>query len=365
MEISDCVTGFKRYEKEALCEGEGGFKPTLFYDVTADPEWEKFDLALLTLSDRNDTSEKSEIIGFEMELRSHLYHLAAFQHSLKLIDLGHLKNGNTANDTLAALRIVLEHLWSKNILLIVFSSSDFYYDQIFKQLKSFHSQMNFVSLSSTIDYVSKVSKAKDLYVDYRFIGYQSQRVAPLILEEMQRRNLQMIRLGKARENLPGLEPEFRDAHWVSISTSSIRHSDFTAQKLPHPNGFLGEEICKLAHFSGASENLRLFSCFGYLESRDINYASLALSAELIWYFLYGYTQRIKEDKALMKVFNVDVHEGKQRLRFYKSDVSNRWWMEVPVINQKSRLIACSYLDYQSACNDQIPERWLKAYHRYN
>jgi len=365
MEISDCVTGFSRYEKEVFYKEEGGFKPTLFYDVTAVPEWEKFDLAFLTLSDRDNTSEEHEIPDLEMELRNHLYHLAAFQQSLKVIDLGHLKNGNTEKDTLAALRIVLEHLWSTNILLIVFSPSDFYYDQIFRQLKLYHNQMNFVSLSSTIDYISKVSKAKDLYVDYRFIGYQSQRVAPLILEEMQSRNLQMIRLGKARENLPDLEPEFRDAHWVSISTSSIRHSDFTAQELPHPNGFLGEEICKLAHFSGASEKLRLFSCFGYLENRDINYASLALSAELIWYFLYGYTQRIKEDKALMKVFNVDIHEGKQRLKFYKSEVSHRWWMEVPVINQQPRLIACSYIDYQSACNNQIPERWLNAYHRYN
>lgn len=365
MEISDCVTGFSRHEKEAFEKEDGFFKPTTFYDVNTEPVWEDFDLAFLTVTDSKNVAVESEISTHEIELRNQLYHLAPFQKSFKMIDLGHLKNGNTEKDVLAALCIVLEHLWSNNIVLMVFSTGDFYYNQVFRQLKSYHNQMNFVSVSSKINYVSEVSKAKDLYVDYRFIGYQSQRVAPSTLEEMQRRNLQMIRLGKARENLPDLEPELRDAHWVSISFSSIRHSDFTAQESPVPNGFLGEEICKLAHFSGNSEKIRLFSCFGYMEDRDVNYASLALSAELIWYFIYGYTQRIIEDKTLMKTFNVDVLEGKQRLKFYKSEVSHRWWMEVPVINQQPRIVACSYVDYQFACNNQIPGRWLNAYHRFN
>ncbi len=365
MEISDCVTGFVKQEKETLEKGEGFFKPTIFYDVNIEPEWEEVDLAFLTITEPNNGAENLEISAHEMELRNQLYHLAPFQKSFTLIDLGHLKNGNTERDALAALRIVLEHMWSNNIVLLIFSTNDFYYEQVFRQLKSYHNQMNFVSVSSGITYISEGSKAKDLYVDYRFVGYQSQRVAPSTLEEMQRRNLQMIRLGKARENLPDLEPELRDAHWASISSNSIRHADFTAQESVVPNGFLGEEICKLAHFSGNSDKIRLFSCFGYQESRDKNHASLALSAELLWYFLYGYTQRIIEDKALMKAFNVDVMEGKQRLKFYKSEVSHRWWMEVPVINQQPRIIACSYLDYQAACNNQIPGRWLNAYHRFN
>ncbi len=54
------------------------------------------------------------------------------------------------------------------------------------------------------------------------------------------------------------------------------------------------------------------------------------------------------------------------MNFWKSKKSDRWWMEVPVSrskrNQKKfHIIPCSYHDYQLACSEEVPERWMKTY----
>jgi hypothetical protein len=54
------------------------------------------------------------------------------------------------------------------------------------------------------------------------------------------------------------------------------------------------------------------------------------------------------------------------LTFYKSLVTDRWWMEVPDLkNGIPIMIACSVEEYQQACNHDIPELWWKAFQRIN
>jgi hypothetical protein len=47
--------------------------------------------------------------------------------------------------------------------------------------------------------------------------------------------------------------------------------------------------------------------------------------------------------------------------FYKSNKSGRWWMEINIKdNNKTKrrtLIPCTYNDYLSANNQEVPERW--------
>jgi hypothetical protein len=43
-------------------------------------------------------------------------------------------------------------------------------------------------------------------------------------------------------------------------------------------------------------------------------------------------------------------------------------MEVPYPNERSKhkgmfMVPCNYSDYQAAQNDEIPDRWLKTYHK--
>ena len=68
-------------------------------------------------------------------------------------------------------------------------------------------------------------------------------------------------------------------------------------------------------------------------------------------------------------FSVLMNDGEQELVFYKSPVSGRWWMEVPVQARPDGrsamevLVPCSQEDYTRACADEIPERWWGAYRK--
>ena len=56
----------------------------------------------------------------------------------------------------------------------------------------------------------------------------------------------------------------------------------------------------------------------------------------------------------------------EELIFYKSNRSERWWMEInynSIYNKtvKKTLLPCTNEDYIAACNAEIPERWWKAH----
>ena len=62
-------------------------------------------------------------------------------------------------------------------------------------------------------------------------------------------------------------------------------------------------------------------------------------------------------------------EGGNDLIFYKSDKSDRWWMDVPypthekIKNERHLLGPCSYKDYQVACNNELPDIWIRTFQK--
>lgn len=59
-------------------------------------------------------------------------------------------------------------------------------------------------------------------------------------------------------------------------------------------------------------------------------------------------------------YRVALKRADQEIVFYKSQKSERWWMEVPYPNSKVRyhrhhLVPCSYHDYEIALRDEMPE----------
>jgi len=62
--------------------------------------------------------------------------------------------------------------------------------------------------------------------------------------------------------------------------------------------------------------------------------------------------------------------NEQILSFYKSNLTERWWMEISSpenvdnILTSNTLLPCTYFDYENACNQNIPERWFNAKMKY-
>ena len=78
---------------------------------------------------------------------------------------------------------------------------------------------------------------------------------------------------------------------------------------------------------------------------------------------------VKDAKFLKEFTKFTVPLENEHLIFYRSEISGRWWVEIP--NSKSfnnklnkhSLLPCSHQDYLDACNQLIPERWYKAYRK--
>ena len=160
------------------------------------------------------------------------------------------------------------------------------------------------------------------------------------------------------------EPVFRDADLVSFDLNSVKSSDSGNMISFEPNGFNGKEICSLSRYAGISDKVSAFGIFNH----NSTVAEAVLISQVIWYFIEGYHYRSKEypfgnrDNYLKYIVPLESEE----LVFYKSDKTDRWWIEIPHIlktNNKLKintLLPCSYDEYLHACNQELPERWWKA-----
>jgi hypothetical protein len=93
-----------------------------------------------------------------------------------------------------------------------------------------------------------------------------------------------------------------------------------------------------------------------------------LIAQIVWYFIEGIHYRSNEYPFGSKKDYVKyiVPFEEEEIIFYKSNVTERWWIEIPFfLNsnnklKKNTLLPCTNDDYLAACNQEFPQRWWKA-----
>lgn len=205
-----------------------------------------------------------------------------------------------------------------------------------------------------------------------FIGGQAHYLSPSTLQVLQKRHFDYVRLGKVRSDLPELEPIIRDGDLLSFNLSAIKGMDALGQARPSPNGFSSDEACQIARYAGMSDKLKSFGIYGFEPRMDFMEQTAQLVAQMIWYFIDGFYNRKGDFPATMEglaEYIVDFKDHDYQITFWRSDRSNRWWMQVPVKThhqlQRHRLVPCSYNDYLEACQGKLPERLLQALERFN
>ena len=175
-----------------------------------------------------------------------------------------------------------------------------------------------------------------------------------------------FRLGEVSSDISKVEPVMRDANLVSIDLGSISAGALGTIFSSSPNGFDGKEICALARYAGISDKV---SSFGIYEiSSRFNFTSCnMLVAQTLWYFIEGVNYRKNENtiSAKKEFIKYQVPVDEEVLVFYKSQVSGRWWIEIPFVSgannklKRHTLLPCTNDDYLDACNQVLPERWYK------
>lgn len=345
-----------------------------------------FDLAIIGVNESRRSLNNQGCSLAPDHIRNFLYRLAPLKEKIKMIDLGNIKKGEQVSDTYFALKQTLgELLQSGTMPLVLGGSQDLTYS-MYLAFEETRRIINMVEIDSRIDhrqdsempdassYLSHIILRKPNFLfNYANLGYQSYFVDSSLLRLFDDLYFDAYRLGKVRENLSEAEPVLRNADLLSVDMGAIRQSDAPGTGNASPNGFYGEEICQLMRYAGISSKLSALGFFELNPGHDHNGQTAHLAAQMIWYFLEGYINRTEDfpkenSKGFMK-YIVDAQGNGDDMVFYKSKQTDRWWMQLPVSKNKAKeyarhiMVPCSYSDYQQACNQEIPDRWWKAYQK--
>ena len=366
--------------REVLPNGVLG-KQILVHQTKGDlPDFDKVTFAILGVKEnRNDLDFLGEKLSFD-EIRKSLYSLYPGNWSHTIVDLGDIENGNTTQDTYFAMRQVIESLLDKKIVPLILGGGQ---DLAYAQYRSYDVLGNMVNISNVDcnfdlgdadlpitnkSYVGKiiVDKPYSLF-NYSNIGYQSYYNSPEEISLMNKLFFDSYRLGEVVNDITIVEPILRDSDIVIIDVNAIKSADLSYKNSRSPNGFDGREICTIARYAGISNKV---SSFGVYELKNFNESKSAnmLIAQIFWYFIEGFNFRVSDDdfsnESLYRTYRVPIED--EVLMFKKSNKTGRWWIELPFISnvnnklKRQTLLPCTYEEYVGACNQELPERWLKA-----
>lgn len=357
-------------------------------------------IGLHTIGDFPDLSNVSIVIlGVEEErnacnnqgcalapdaIRKHFYQLYHQEKMPKIADLGNLKIGKQPNDTYTILSEILAELIENEIIPIILGGSQDITYANYLAYEKLNRVTNIVAIDPCFDigrendpissnaYVNKIIlRQPNFLFNYSNIGYQTYLVDPSDVDLMEKLLFDVHRLGLARMDLIECEPIVRGADMLSLDVSAIRFSDSPGCKNVFPSGFNGEEICKMLRLAGVSEKLTSLGIYEYNPTCDIANQSAMLISEIIWYFIDGVSIRTNDTPSLAKnnfyKYFVSLHDDAYEIVFYKSKDSGLWWMEIPINEaeyskfKRHYILPCSAKDYEIACKNEIPERWLQTY----
>ena len=343
------------------------------------PDLNKIKIAILgVLDNRGNVNQNTDVeLCF---IRKELYSLFPGNWNASIADLGDIIAGNSINDTYFALKQVISNLLKRKIIPIVIGGTQDLTYPLYRAYDTLEQMVNLVSIDRKFDFgkesdsVSADSYLTKIIIDepnnlfnYSNIGYQTYYNSQEEIDLIDKLFFEGYRLGEISNNIVLAEPVFRDADVVSIDLTSIKSSDSGNNSSFFPNGFNGKEICALSRYSGISDKVSLLGIFNHNNTKQ----EAVLIAQIIWYFIEGFHYRSNEypfgskDKYTKYIVPLDFEE----LIFYKSNKTDRWWIELPFISaannklKKSTLLPCSNEEYLSACNHEIPERWWKAQRR--
>lgn len=371
-----------------VSEADRGFRKShvVSHAEAFDPETPPVQIAIIGVEeDRKSLENGGCALGIH-NIRKHLFQLEGFSEQVRIADMGIIKKGERYEDTQEALKTVCAELMSLNILPIVIGGSQDLTYACYSAFESLEQTINLVSVDRKLDfgeqseeldahnYLNKIILHQPNYLfNYCNIGHQTYLVDQQILDLTTKMYFDVLRLGEANQAMTRTESCVRDADLMSFDISSIRHSDAPGCRYAGPNGFYGEQACQIMRYAGMSDKLNLLGLFDYNPEFDRREITAQLIAQMIWCFVDGYNNRKQDypigDKNEYMRYTVNLESKGHEIVFYKSHKSDRWWIDVPypagMRNRYERhhLVPCNYEDYQMATNDEVPDKWWRAYQK--
>ncbi len=364
---------------------EPNFGQSIYTYFEQIPDLEGIQIALIGIVETRGSERSASGLGEAAdEVRKKLYSLKKGAGGYRIVDLGNIRNGPTLEETHKRVKEVCGMLFEKEIIPILIGST---HDVLIGQYQSYESverMINLMVVDASID-IGESADASRSHLDqvikhdpnYLFqlihLGHQSFLVGEEKFALMESLYFDAIRIGMVKEKIEEMEPMIRDADMLSFDISAINQQFAPGATQAGPYGLTGEEACQLCWYAGLNDKLTSVGFHEFDVDRDDDRGTTAfVMATMIWYFIEGYYNRV-EDKLFQLdnylIYEVSMEGEPPSIRFFKSKRSEKWWMEVPdeahekSVFLKNKMIPCSYSDYESALNGEIPSRWLAAYAR--
>jgi formiminoglutamase len=350
------------------------------------PDISSCQIALIGVEESRNAANQAMAPGGPDMVRHYLYKLRNGSFKLNIADLGNISQGHTVEDTYIALTEVLVELFEHNVVPVIIGGSQDLTWACYKAYEKLKRIINIVAIDQRFDignegdelhsgsYLKKIIVQQPNYLfNFSNIGYQTYFVDHETIKLMDNMFFDAHRLGAIRHNLAEAEPVIRNADLLTFDIGSVRASDAPGQAFPSPNGFFGDEVSQLTRYAGLSENLTSIGFFEYNPRFDPRGFTAHLIAQMIWYFFEGFYHRKNENPALnqnnfIKYF-VPVDSNDNGIVFYRSKNTDRWWMEIGTKHNikeeflRHNIIPCSLKDYNTASENDLPDRWWKAFQK--
>lgn len=346
----------------------------------------KFGVAIVGVTeDRFSAGNKGSAQSPDL-IRKHLFRLSKGSEHVKVLDVGNILPGETVADTYYALSQVIGELNKKRIVPLVLGGSQ---DLTFAMYRAYEKQEQTINIATadrrfdlgdasadmnSENYLTRIILHQPNYLfNYTNLATQGHYVDVKTLDFIDKLYFDQLRLGDLRSNPQKVEPLVRNADIFSFDMGCIRFNHAPANAFVSPNGLTGEEACRIMRYAGMSDKLSSAGIFEVNPLFDNREQTVALAAQMAWYFIEGFFARKKDlphlEKSTYLNFRVALEANKTEIVFYKSPKSDRWWMEVPYPSDKRlkferhHLVPCDYSDYEAACRHEIPDLWWKTWHK--
>lgn len=350
------------------------------------PEMPEESLVILGVPEDRGTEANAGCADAPDRIRKYLYALACPADDARLYDFGNIAVGQEVEDTYYALTETLaEFLKHDNTVLLLGGSQDL----TFPAYKAYERISRIINIS-TIDprfdiepYEEMTSRTYMRHIvmqtpNYLFfhanLGCQKYFVGNSQLQLMDDLKFDAYRLGDLQKDMKRAEAMLRNADLVSVDIAAVRQSDAPGVGAPSPHGFYGEELCQMLSFAGKSDKVSCLGLFEVNPDYDRGDQTVHMAAQAAWHFIEGWFARVMDSPRLApeqcRRYKVLMEDHGMELLFYKSKLSDRWWVEVPCddpelheLYSRHLLLPCTYADYEQAMQGEIPALWWRYYNR--
>jgi formiminoglutamase len=374
--------------KAGFLTSQLGLKATFFQETFPELEEDGYDMAIVGVQDDRAAVNNEGCALAPDYFRAQFYTLHEGPYTTRIVDLGNIKAGATISDTYVALKMVVSELVKLNIVpIIIGGGQDLTYAQ-YLAYEPLEQKVDLVVVDSKFDldeddqeglsaksdtYLNKILLHQPNYLfNFSNIGYQTYFVNQDSLKVMSKLYFDVHRLGEFSDDMALAEPIVRNANMISFDIGAIRSSDAGANANASPNGFYGEQACRISRYAGMSDKLTSIGFYEFNPAFDQNGQTAMLLAQIVWYFMDGFYNRKKDfpltPKSQYLIYRASLSDGSSELLFVKSKKSDRWWMQVPYPtgqskNERFHLVPCRYEDYTTAVTGEMPDLWWRTFQK--